>query len=170
MKKKTIPTWLTMFFILSSSVAAQSRLEHGEWSVNIYGDAQAKQAEATVASKDGDELTKTCSTIIDSCVWLLSPFQFQCSEGDQFAFISNSYAGATNIEAICLPSKNTLSEKLLILGDIQAFDRAARAGDLELAFPMKNNNFRIIQFGGNGASVALDELDEFAEKFLRDKN
>ncbi len=154
--------------VLGAHSIADALPFQGKWLFDKFEQGGEKMGEASVQSDVKDKVQKQCSTTIKTCVWSVTLSDFKCNTGNEFAFLANSHTGSSTFTARCFPSATGTSSRLLILGNIGQMDAMAKAGAFAFIFPgVPANNFRTASFGGNGASSALKELEDYAVKAMK---
>lgn len=151
-----------------SAAYADPQEKHGDWTFSVFQAGKDKLAEASITSSGPEKLHKQCSTSINACVWSVTIASLKCKKGDEFVFLANSNAGAAAFKATCFPSLTETTNRMLILGEVGGIDEMAKAGTFAFAFPnMRAPFFNVAAFSGNGASVALQKLDDFSSQAFK---
>lgn len=159
-------------FTIASTVAAFSLCaeppsKYGDWTFSTIQSGKDRLVEAYVASNGSEKLYKQCSTTITGCVWFITA-SMNCTKGEEFPFLANSNAGSASFKVACFPNPGGSTSRLMILGDIGWIDEMAKAGTFAFAFPsVQAPSFKSVVFSGNGASVALQKLDDFSSQVFK---
>lgn len=133
----------------------------GKWQAGLAdtGDAYL----AGTASDNGSLLAQYCDISIGRCIWLLG-MQTICEEGDRYPLLVNSDVGANHLFVYC-DSKLDNGLYRYVFSDFDSIDGIVIKGSrVGFAFPLEDNQFRVIRFDLNGSNRAIDTMHKATEK------
>ena len=135
----------------------------GDWAVSTD---IPKTWFAIVANDSDDLFGEYCDPRPEgACQWLLV-MPLPCETGSKAPAIANSDAGAESFTVQCLGPNSAGKYRYAFSPFDQMEDLIKRSSRIGLAFPLEQDQFRVVRFQMSGSSVALATMKKGAAKLL----
>lgn len=159
-RRRVIPTLLFLALSLTQFVTAQDE-SFGSWSVGFVSDRTSLYA-ATI-NDSGALLGEYCTPSKGSCMWVLG-MSTGCEEGSKYPVLANANTGAVELEIVC--NGKILQDKWsYAFTNFEQIDALVKGGSrVGFAMPLQQDQFRVVRFLLNGASVAIARMRSTAER------
>src|SRR5262245_32675618 len=132
----------------------------GEWFSGTNGETALYAASA---NDSGSVFGQFCYFSEGSCVWLIG-VKTRCKQGDRYPVLANTNLGAMQLEVLC----DGRLESGLYRFAFTNFDQVERlvsySERVTFAMPVEEAQFGIVRFSLQGATAALSELREAAQR------
>lgn len=151
---------LMLSSLLAFAAAAPAMVHANAWSVSTTSDGELV---AGTVNESGNVFAQVCTPKDGNCFYLIG-IPTRCQSGSSYSVLINSTAGALHTELYCLDvNENGLTR--YVFKDFEDIDKLVRdATKFGIAFPLQDDQFRVIRFNAVGASAAMDRMRETAER------
>jgi hypothetical protein len=121
---------------------------------------------AATQNDSGNLLGQYCFPSEGNCIWLLG-MATACKEGDQYAVLANSDAGAGHLNVYCSAKLDNGLYRYVFL-EFDAIQNIVTKGmRVGFAVPLEGDQFRVVRFDLGGSNRALAVMRSAAEQIQK---
>jgi hypothetical protein len=132
----------------------------GDWFAGTNGGTALYAASA---NDTGNIFGQFCFLSEGSCVWLIG-VKTRCQEGDRYPVLANTNVGAMQLEVLCDGRLDSGLYRFAFTNFEQVEKLVTRSERVSFAMPVEEAQFGIVRFSLQGATAALSELREAAQR------
>jgi hypothetical protein len=134
--------------------------QFGDWFAGTNG---ATALYAASANETGNVFGQFCYLGEGSCVWLIG-VKTRCQQGDRYPVLANTNRGAMQLEVLCDGRLDSGLYRFAFTNFEQVEKLVTYSERVSFAMPVEEAQFGIVRFSLQGATAALSELREAAQR------